>query len=181
MGDFQGHPFRGNQYIQGGASLGRVFHGSSKRVETPDLSQAQSRDYGYYGSGFYTASQPEYTKGYGRVVTGYEVAPEATVLHAGMKPEKHPELIRDILEHATKNWRPAAEARGKGKEFDDEMAHVAVNGLSFKNAVDRFARDLKVDIVKYGEGEIVVKNPKVLSAIPKGGKWSKAREVGGRA
>lgn len=167
MGDFQGHPFRGNQYTTG-AALGRVHHGSSERVETPDLSRVQSRDYGFYGSGFYVAEKPEFTKGYGRVVTSYDVSPEAKVLLAGMQPEKNPALVADILEHAKKNWRPAAEARGKGKEFDDEMARVAVSGLSFKDAVDRFARDIGIDIVRYGGGEIVVKNVKVLQTVPKG-------------
>ena len=173
MGDFAGHPFRGNQWIQGGSSLGTVYHGSSARVEKPSLDKVQSRDYGFYGPGFYVASDPSMTKGYGRTVTAYTVSPEATVLHAEMLSHSVPGLRDAILAHAQDNWRPAAVARGKSAEFDDEMAHVLKSPASWKDAVTRFAQDIKVDVVKFGRGEIVVRNPSVLTAIPKGGKsWA---------
>lgn len=153
------HPFES----KGNSRLGKLYHGSGEHLTHVDETALQKRDSGYYGRGFYTARSKSAAKTYGRKLTQIHVHPHATVLHSSLHPKDAPELHKEIQEHATKHWRPLAEARGKAHLHDEEMKHVSTSPIAWKEAVDRYARDKHYDIVHHSDGEVVIKNPKIVS------------------
>lgn len=144
--------------------LGVLHHMGDEHVDEIDPSRLQSRDHGYYGRGFYVSSFP--LRGYGRRMSKFTVKPGAKILRVPLKHEDaHPELQQAVHDHFMKHVLPKAEARGKAAEFHDEVAHWKTSPISWKDAVDRFARENEYDIDHYGQGEIVVKNPRVLTPV----------------
>lgn len=153
------HPFES----KGSSRLGTLYHGSNEHLTHIDEHRLQSRDSGYYGKGLYAARSKSAAKTYGRKLTEIRVHPEATVLHSSLHAHDSPELHKHILEHAHKHWRPLAEARGKAHLHDEEMTHLAKSPIAWKEAVDRYARDKHHDLIHHSDGEVVIKNHKMVS------------------
>lgn len=79
--------------------LNTFYHGTTREGKlaltslqtfSPDL--LQSRDHGFFGSGFYVADTPQHAKHYGPAVVKVTLKPEAKVLCA-LEPGKHSSLI----------------------------------------------------------------------------------------
>lgn len=147
---------------KGHSKLGKLYHGSSQHLTELDESKLQSRDHGFYGKGFYSARSKSAAKTYGRSITQVHLHPEARVLHSSLHSKEAPELHKEITEHAAKHWRPAAEARGKANLHDEEMKHVAHSPIAWKDAVNRYANDKGYDAVHHSDGEVVIRNSKVV-------------------
>jgi hypothetical protein len=146
---------------------GRVFHGSRKRVTSIDPSLLQARDSGFLGRGFYAADSPGMTKGYGRVVSAFDVSDDAKVLHAAIRPEDAPDLAKRVRDWVYASGFEGASKKGKLAGLEEEADMVLKDHLSFQRAVDRYAESQGFDVVKYSPGEIVVKNPAVLTSSRK--------------
>ena len=153
----EAHPFE-----KTGKDLGELYHGSNRKLKEIDPEKLQSRDHGYYGRGFYTTTPHSAAKNYGRHVTKMKLHPDAKVLHSALNAHEAPHLHKAILEHADKHWKPAAVARGKGKEHDEEISRLAHSPIAWKDAVDRYARDNHYDAIHHSPGEVVVKNYKAV-------------------
>jgi hypothetical protein len=141
---------------------GRVFHGGKKKIGEINQSLLQSRDYGFFGKGFYVADEPWMTKGYGGKVSGFDVYDNANVLHAASTPDKAKDLAKKVRDWYYETAFVAAKKRGKLADLAEEANMILTDPAAFHNAVDRYAEATGVDIVKYSPGEIVVKNPSVL-------------------
>lgn len=143
-----------------GATLGTLHHWGSEPIESIDPGRLQSRDYGYYGTGFYTSQDPSFGRGtYGKYVTKLTLKPESKVLVTKMRPQDvDPEFVKAVVDHYYNVSKERAIARGRLSALEGELENIRTSPISWKDAVDRYARDKNVDAVKYGPGEIVIKN-----------------------
>lgn len=148
------HPFES----KGTERIAALHHSGARKIKKIDPDMLQTRDSGFYGRGFYTSTDKDYTKSYGRHTSTFRPKPHARILHSALNAKDAPELHKAILEHSHKHWRPAAEARGKAHLHDEEMAHISKSPISWKNAVSRYAHDRNYDIVHHSAGEVVIRN-----------------------
>lgn len=152
------------EYEISSTELPSIFHGGKTKIKKINDSKLQSRDYGFYGEGFYGASTRNATKGYGGRITEFTVSPDAKILKASLKASDAPKgLVDEIKAHLESTAGEAAKARGKYENFKVELANLENSPIEWKNAVDRFAKDKGYDAVMFSDGEIVFKNTSVLS------------------
>lgn len=167
-------------FSKSGESISNVFHGSSQDIGEISLEKVGKRDAGFYGKGFYATTAPHYAKTYGETINKFEVSPKAKVLDVGtIHPEyekqANPELqkiIENRFADKIKNSKRAQSLTGQAK---DKFVQGYVDTIRPKSGafdlhqwigeIDSFADENKFDIVKWSEGEIVVKNPKVLKKV----------------
>jgi ADP-ribose pyrophosphatase YjhB (NUDIX family) len=165
-----------------GKDLGSVYHGGAEKVRRIDPERIQSRDYGYYGSGFYvTDIDKKAARSYGGVVTKGRIAADAKVLDlsaaskvvgGGLRPQEvHPKLVDRVYKHLYDKGIERARSRGKEKDFLNELSRVREHPLDWKDAVNRFAIDNKYDVIKYSPGEIVIKRPDAFVFEETGWSW----------
>lgn len=148
-----------------GSDLGTLYHAGKSKVVQVDPAKLQSRDSGFYGKGFYTATDPKFTKGYGSKVSKFELPKDSYVLDASLKAsEAAPELVAAVKQDYLKSGLEAARARGKEAAFMDEVNAIGSDHLAWKNAVSRFAERNGYDAVRYSPGEVVVTNTSKLVA-----------------
>ena len=156
------HVFIGDdsEYVTSGESLGDVFHGGKKKVRKIDEEKLQSRDEGFYGSGFYLTQNKETASHYGGTITRGRIDKSARVLRSALTIDKaSPKLVKAVKD----DYIARAKSRGKEKEAIAEIAEW--NHLDWKNAVDRYAERMGYDVIVHHSDEIVVKNPKVFKFV----------------
>jgi len=149
------------------SDFGDVFHGGPAIIKAIDETRLQSRDYGFYGPGFYTAKSPEVAAWYGGRVTRFSIKPEATILDAGLHPGLADKALVSAVQDAYRaKFEARAAARGRAADFQAQVEAIATDPLEWKRAVKDYAETHNVDVVRYGDGEVVVRNPGVL--VPMG-------------
>lgn len=140
-----------------GKDVGSIYHGGDKKISEVDFSKTQERDYGFYGKGFYGATKPEFTKGYGKSVSEVKLNPDAKILQASLKPEEAPTgLVDEIIKWEYNSKIEKVKQRGKEEAFRGELSDIKTDPLAWKSAVDEYARANNYNAVKYSDGEIVL-------------------------
>jgi hypothetical protein len=156
-------PIRGSAFETIGSELGTLYHGGKSKISSVDQSKLQSRDYGFYGKGFYTTTNPTYAKAYGGRVSKFSLGDESRVLEASLKASDAPHgLVDAVKKDIFESGSEAAKSRGKIAAFREEIRLIDRDHLAWKDAVGRFAEKYGYDAVRYGPGEVVVKNPAAL-------------------
>lgn len=156
-----------NSWDMRGADLGNVFHGGKTIVGEIDPSKLNKRDPGFYGKGFYTTKNSRFAGSYGPKISEFSVDPDARVLMASTMPADAPAGLVD----AVKAWtfeagREAAEKRGKLEGLRQEVDLIDRSApAAWSRAVDKYAEAHGYDIVIHNDGEVVIKNPKVLKSV----------------
>jgi len=166
-------------YERRGSDLGMLYHSGPERIEKIDPTRLQSRDYGFYGPGFYASAARQ--QSFGRHITRLTLDPSARVLmsdHLEAAKRDRPELVRDVARHALESGLAAARARGKEAAHRELAAMVTESPIEWKNAVTRFAADRGYDVVHQSPGEIVIRNLGVIRVVPKrGGKKAQSEAL----
>src|SRR5262249_42303855 len=112
-------------FVKSGAELGTLYHAGNRKVTQIDPSALQSRDYGFYGKGFYGSKSEHGTRGYGNKVTSFSLKPDAKVLMSALRPEDaNPALVEAVKRHALESGTSAAAKRGKLNQLRDEVEHI---------------------------------------------------------
>lgn len=143
-----------------GAQLPTLFHGGKRKVRQIDPTQLQQRDAGYYGAGFYVTTTEEYAKSYGPKVTKLTLKPEAKVLDVGgITLEKaNPSLVAEVKAAYIQRV-----VQLRGEAFRERAAQAfesqATSPTEWPRFVNIFAEQNGYDVVKFSNGEIVIKNP----------------------
>ena len=162
-------------YERSGKELGNVFSGGKTYIKEIDPSKLQSRDSGFYGTGFYVTSSPTHAKTYGSKITEFEIDPGAKVLYSEINPrDASPALIKAVTSDYYNRSIDRAKEKGKEDSLLAEIEHIKTSPTGWHNAVDAYAELHGYDIVRHSDGEIVVKNPNVLHS-----KIKKIRNIAG--
>lgn len=152
-------------HVKSGKDFGTFFHGGKKKIKQIDPEYLQSRDYGFFGQGFYMASTEGGARMYGSRISKFKLAPDAKVLVSELTPEKsHPDLAKAISDHYDNVIIPKAEARGKGDLARGEKVESFKSAISWKNAVNAYGNYHDFDVIMHGSNEVVVRRiEKVLT------------------
>lgn len=152
-----------------GDSGQRLFHGGKQLIENIEQSKLQQRDKGLYGEGFYLTAKREHAKNYGPQVSEFTLSPDAKVLDVGtIHPQfEHkikPELQAKIVENERAYLEQVTKKSGKQDKVQLYLDLIDPDGKSFDlgswiTAVNRYAKDKGFDVVKFSDGEVIVKNP----------------------
>lgn len=147
------------RWVSTGAELGTVYHGGKTKITAVDPGRLQSRDYGFYGEGFYVTSAEHYARAYGNKVSKFDLDPDATVLMASLKPEDAPAGLVDevVADYRARAWDRAV-ARGKVEALEAELSDVRTDPLAWKSAVSAYAKRKDFAVVHFSPGEIVVRH-----------------------
>ena len=146
----------------GGAGM-NVFHTGPRKITSVDPTKLQARDSGFYGKGFYTSELPNY--GYGGIVSKFDI-PDEVILNAGISPQANPVLAEKVSAWYFKKHQAAAEARGRIAQLRYEQGMIEKSPASYAHAVNDWAVEHGYKAVRFGPGEIVVKDPSALKPIP---------------
>jgi hypothetical protein len=151
-----------------------LYHGSKSKIKVVDPQKLQTRDYGFYGSGFYVTLSPEYARAYGPVISKFILNPGATVLGPyGLSAKEAPEYLYDNVIDYFLSGEPyrQAENRGKGKEHIEYINQYLkkdspdANNIEWLRSAARYSKAMGADVHFMSPGEIVVFNPSVLSTV----------------
>lgn len=148
--------------------LNYVYHGSKIKIKIIDLNKIQQRDYGFYGEGFYVTGDYEWAKTYGNVISTYRVDPKADILYVNIQAiNTDKNIVNKIIYWYNKTGIEKAKKKGKEDKWKEWMAFLDIysDHIEWKTIVDEYAKANRIDIVYYGNSEIVVKNPTVLEFI----------------
>jgi len=111
--------------------------GKSARIRTVDPRKLQSKDPGFYGSGFYTTTSKhkKYAQAYGDTISKSTLAPDSKVLMAHTHPlGTHPKLRQAIRKHMDNIT---------GTEHDPQLSHdwekTSYQSSEWVDAVNSFA------------------------------------------
>lgn len=153
-----------SDYTISGAELGTLYHGGKHKISKVDPEMLQSRDSGYYGEGFYVTTNREFSKSYGKAVTTVQVDPKAKVLNVGgLTRDKAPTSLVDNIrkDYIDRIVRLRGEEfRGKAEKSFEEMSKSPTQWPSMVNG---FAQSANYDIIKFSNGEIIIRNLRVIS------------------
>lgn len=140
-----------------------LYHAGPKKIDRILKKKLQARDEGWFGSGFYVATDADYVlKWYGSVLTTIKPNPDARVLVASLNATKDMTLYNDIMKHEQGMLKAReAKSRGEYSSYIETLKKLyKKNQIEWVHAVDRFAEDNEFDIVFFLNEEIVIKNPK---------------------
>ena len=99
-----------------------VYHGGKGKVSEIDSEHLQQRDAGFYGKGFYVATNPKATKGYGNILSKFYISPEAKILKASLKPSEAPVGLLDaVYKYKYDKGIEAVKARNKEVQSGERM------------------------------------------------------------
>ena len=147
------------------------YHGGKHKLTDIDPTLLQSRDSGYYGTGFYVSSNPAYSKSYGRAITKIKFKPDASVLEVGgLGPSKiNPELLKAVQDAYMAKTYEVALPRGRVEKVKADEANIraelATSTISWIGAVNLMANMHNYDIVRFSDGEVVVKNLDAIEIV----------------
>lgn len=155
-----------------GKMLGPLYHGGPTLITRVDPEKLQENDVGYYGEGFYTATDPSLVVSYGPVISWFELPPNARVLTANVEMEKSAEGLIDAVEAMVRRLlearvaEGAADATGVEADVEDELKLLKKNQIEWMHRVDDYAVERGFDAIAWSPEEVVVKNHQLL--LPRG-------------
>ena len=156
------------KYEKTGKQMPPIYHGGPRKITSIDSTRVQSRDAGFYGAGFYTTTNKEFSKSYGSAVTTLQFKPSAKILIASITPENAPVgLVEDVISFLYKRYLPRAKKRGREQGLKAELSMIRTDHIAWTQTVDDFVKLKKYDAVMYGAGEVVVKNLKAIVIVGK--------------
>lgn len=156
------------KYEKTGKQMPLIYHGGPRKITSIDPKRFQSRDAGFYGAGFYTTTNKEFSKSYGSAVTTLQFKPSAKILIASITPENAPNgLVEAVISFLYKTYLPRAKKRGRVQNLKAELNMIRTDHITWTQTVDDFVKLKKYDAVVYGAGEVVVKNLKSIVVVGK--------------
>lgn len=157
-----------------------MYHGTDNPSgllddQTFNWSFLQSRDAGYFGSGFYLADTPNHAKSYGKVILEVGVKHNAKILCAvesgfsGMSPTRSPSYQDEFANFMVGR---IAKLRGEDRAKDVVLNQYTPEGrdfdaLGWRKMVTMWVKDSRfADAINWGSETIVV-NPQAIEYIRK--------------